>query len=76
MARLTTDQFRTLFALGSGPSRCVGGNSSHASLLRRGWVSIRWVSRREYILSRTASGEAALAEELARKASQKTDLHT
>jgi hypothetical protein len=74
--RLTTDQFRVLFCLGAGPSRCVGGNPCHAALLRRGLVTVKWISRREYVLARTGKGEMALAEEMARKARQKTTLHT
>jgi hypothetical protein len=73
--RLTTDQFRVLFCLGAGPDRCVGGSPCHAALLRRGLVSIRWIGRREYVLTRTEKGEMALAEEMSRKARQKSRLH-
>lgn len=72
---MTTEQFRTLLALGGGASRCVGGSPSHAALLRKGWVSIRWVSRREYVLNRTPAGEMALAQEMSTKARQKSRLH-
>jgi hypothetical protein len=73
---MTTEQFRTLFCLGAGPSRCAGGNPSHTALLRKGWISVRWISRREYVIARTPAGEEALARELSRKAKQKSSLHT
>jgi hypothetical protein len=67
MPRLTAEQFKTLLALGGGPSRCSGGNPCHTALWKRKLVAIRFVSRRDYVLSRTESGEIALAREIARK---------
>lgn len=71
---LTLVQYRTLMALGGGPSRCSYGDPSHTALFRRGLVSIQHVGRRDYILTRTAAGEAAVAQWIRRKAQQKSRL--
>ena len=75
--RITTEeQYRVLMTLGGGPSRCVGGNPCHTALVTKGFAVVRWLSRREYLLTRTQAGAHALGEWIARKARQKSTLHT
>jgi hypothetical protein len=77
MPRLTNTQFQTLFALQDGhANRCSYGNPSHTALFKRGLVSIRFVSRRDYLLTITPDGIGAVQAEIWRKARQKSTLHT
>jgi hypothetical protein len=75
MPRLTKEQFDTLFRLQDGHScRCVGGNPCHSALYRKGFITIKFVSRRDYLIRITPTGLDAVTEALTRKTRQKSTL--